>query len=635
MYGRRDPYRQYRRHARRAWRHGNAPVLLVGTGEPVGVIAVAAISKWVYRHRSAFAPFLITAAEYTAAAYTHRHHPHYWIPVLVLTLMTAIVAGMPHRIMWAHPSMKFTAGLISRAWQACGVDRTPERIYATIVIAAGGGWLTAAIASGPAVKPLPAIAAIGTVVLGIPWWAHRRRRARVRAIRTMQAWPQLAENMGLPGSRISSIAADTWGWTGRVILRKGTTAAHAINQLPAIESGLGIRPGTARAVPDPARADRVILRVIENDPHADPIPWKEPESATITRPVDLGLFEDGASVLADILRRHVLIAGMTGAGKSVIVNVLDAALVKFADAEPWGIDLKGGMELAPWRANLRHLATTPEQATALLAFAVARLDQRAAQLAAQSLRVHEPTPAEPAIVIVIDEFSELPAEALELADSIARRGRAPAITLIAATQRPTQAAMGGTAIRSQMDVRICLRVRERRDTDLILGQGSLAAGWDAHALTLPGSFLLSDPDHTVPQRARARLITDAQVTAQSARYALPPAGDDPPAGRRPGPGRAEPPPDSRAVPGPHDDTSGPAGALWDALSAAGPDGAPIADLLAGTGMTRPTLYRHLAAHARAGRARQTGRGRWTAAPAFRPPARPGSPRRRSPRPDAP
>jgi DNA segregation ATPase FtsK/SpoIIIE, S-DNA-T family len=63
--------------------------------------------------------------------------------------------------------------------------------------------------------------------------------------------------------------------------------------------------------------------------------------------------------------------------------------------------------------------------------------------------------------------------------------------------------------------------------------------------------------------------------------------------------------------------------LWDALSHAGPDGAAIADLIGQTSMTRPTLYRHLAAHARAGRARQTRRGRWTAAPPDnRPPSHP-------------
>jgi DNA segregation ATPase FtsK/SpoIIIE-like protein len=39
----------------------------------------------------------------------------------------------------------------------------------------------------------------------------------------------------------------------------------------------------------------------------------------------------------------------------------------------------------------------------------------------------------------------------------------------AATQRPTQKAMGQGAVRSQMDVRISFRVRERKDVDLILG----------------------------------------------------------------------------------------------------------------------------------------------------------------------
>ena len=94
-----------------------------------------------------------------------------------------------------------------------------------------------------------------------------------------------------------------------------------------------------------------------------------------------------------------------------------------------------------------------------------------------------------------------PTEAREYADSIARRGRAVAENLIAATQRPTQDAMGkGTAVRSQMDIRICLRVREPRDADLILGQGMVNSGWHAHKLTKPGEFLISDPEHTMPER---------------------------------------------------------------------------------------------------------------------------------------
>src|SRR5207344_3502143 len=110
-------------------------------------------------------------------------------------------------------------------------------------------------------------------------------------------------------------------------------------------------------------------------------------------------------------------------------------------------------------------------------------------------------------------------EAISDADSVARRGRAVAVTLIAATQRPTQKAMGQGALRSQMDVRICFRVREPRDVDLILGQGMLTAGWNAHKLNAPGKFLISAPEHDIPRRARAYLLTDQAVADTAARHA--------------------------------------------------------------------------------------------------------------------
>src|SRR6185503_15771839 len=100
-------------------------------------------------------------------------------------------------------------------------------------------------------------------------------------------------------------------------------------------------------------------------------------------------------------------------------------------------------------------------------------------LTANGRRVWDPTPEHPALVIVVDEYAELADDAPDAAsdtDSIARRGRAVAVTLIAATQRPTQKAMGKGAVRSQMDVRVSFRVRERKDVDLILGQGMLNAG---------------------------------------------------------------------------------------------------------------------------------------------------------------
>ncbi len=143
-------------------------------------------------------------------------------------------------------------------------------------------------------------------------------------------------------------------------------------------------------------------------------------------------------------------------------------------------------------------------------------------LAEQGQRVCEPTPEMPALIILIDEYAELVDDApgaIRHADSIARRGRAVAVSLIAATQRPTQKAMGHGAVRSQMDVRICFRVRERKDVDLILGQGMLAAGWQAHTLDAPGKFLVSAAEHDTPRRGRAYLITDEVVATTAGLHA--------------------------------------------------------------------------------------------------------------------
>jgi hypothetical protein len=192
------------------------------------------------------------------------------------------------------------------------------------------------------------------------------------------------------------------------------------------------------------------------------------------------------------------------------------------DVVIWAIDLKKGMELGPWAPCIDRLATTPHEATALLADAVKILEARGEPGRELGRRVWEPSPDMPALVIIIDEYAELAddaPEAIKHADSIARRGRAVAVNLVAATQRPTQKAMGQGAVRSQMDVRISFRVRERKDVDLILGQGMLAAGWHTHTLNAPGKFLVAATEHDTPKRARAYLITDQAVASTAATYA--------------------------------------------------------------------------------------------------------------------
>ena len=89
----RDPYRYYRRSMRRyrRGRYSDYPVLLLGTGEPLGWLALAAIGRWAYRHRSAFLPLLIAAAAFIVAAVLHRHHAGAWIAVTVVTTVVTTV----------------------------------------------------------------------------------------------------------------------------------------------------------------------------------------------------------------------------------------------------------------------------------------------------------------------------------------------------------------------------------------------------------------------------------------------------------------------------------------------------------------------------------------------------------------
>ena len=505
---------------------------------------------------------------------------------------------------------------LQKAWSV--MDRPAERIYAAAVTLAAGGWLTAATAFGPATRPMPVLAVGLTLVCALPWWASRRRRAKVRVDRTLEAWPEIAHAVGLAGSQVMSATVDLWGWRARFRLARGQTIQDVIAKIPAIESGLGTYRGAVRVHPTPDDlANRIELRVLDIDPHADAIPWPGPSATSITEPIDLGPFEDAVPCRVLFLRRHALFGGATGAGKSGGLNVLMGNLVACPDVVIWCIDLKKGMELGPWAPCLDRLASTPDEARVLLVDAVAVLEARAAQLAELGQRVWEPSPDLPALVIVIDEYAELTddaPDAIRHADSIARRGRAVAVNLIAATQRPTQKAMGHGAVRSQMDVRICFRVRERKDVDLILGQGMLTAGWNAHTLNAPGKFLIAAAEHDTPRRARAYLVTDHAVANtvsrcvyfrptldEASRQALSNQDDW---------GPPDLPVDEPTVIDNAEDA--PEAILWVALSLAPEDGITVPELMEATGISRPWIYLRPRELADAGQVIQISRGRWRA-----------------------
>jgi S-DNA-T family DNA segregation ATPase FtsK/SpoIIIE len=595
---------QLRRTARRIRRQGISPTMRITTGNELGPPFAQLAVWWLWRYRSELAPVWITLTAFTAAAALHTSHRTWW--PIIAALAAAVVLGLT------------TLG------RHIGLNGRLEHVYATAVATLIGGWITAAMIIGPLQPPLPTIAMIGSIIAAIPWWAHRRRRAKVRIERKLDAWPEIAAAIGLAGSHIQSIVIDVWGWRARLALARGQTIDDALTRLPAIESALDTHRGAARISPTADnKANRLELRVLETDPHANAIAWAGPSTTTITEPIDLGPFEDGAPARILLLRRHVLVGGVSGSGKSGGLNVIMGNLAACADVVVWAVDLKRGMELRPWASCIDRLATTPAEARALLSDAVTILEARAEMLAATGQRVWQPSPDMPALVVIVDEYAELADDAPDAtkdADSIARRGRAVAVTLLAATQRPTQKAMGKGALRSQMDVRICFRVRERKDVDLILGQGMLTSGWHAHSLNAPGKFLISAPEHDIPRRARAYLVTDEAVTQTAHHYApYRPVLDEVSQHALNARTESEPPgsttgnrdaASSQDLPG--DVENGPETILWAALSMAPTEGVTVPELVDQTGMSRPWIYHRLRDLVRDGQAAQVTRGRWHA-----------------------
>jgi DNA segregation ATPase FtsK/SpoIIIE, S-DNA-T family len=555
-----------------------------------------------WRYRRELGPFYVVAGLAIVAGLGNDYAPAWW-PV-ALPLGAVVTAAL-----WR--------------WRA---DRQVERVYLLAVGGAATLWTMAAWWASLGHDWLVLTALAGAVAAGIPHWWHYRwrgnvkirrgvpRRARRELRRIVKNWPELSEYMELAGSRIQQAEADEVGFTFTLALRAGLTAGDVTSKLPRVESALETRTGAARLISVPSKANRAVLRIVNNDPLTTPIPWPGTSATSIDEPIMLGRFEDGDLVAIRLVGEHVLTAGTTGRGKSGVLNAFMAELSSRTDVVLWGIDMKRGLELAPWRPVLDRLATTEDAAHELLIAANRVLDARADLLAARHERKWQPTPTEPALVIAVDELAELDADAMALLERLARLGRAEGIILVGVTQRPSADVLGGLDARTQMTARIALGVVEPRDGELILGAGRLGAGWRPDRLAGPGYFLVLVPgQYEQPRPARAYWLTDAAVEAAAGRHGAERPGLDPASADA-----AEKPPEPRqaasdAAEQPKTPSSADADeALLALLRSAPHTGLTVDELARRIGRKRTWVYERLSDHARAGRAVRVGPGRWRA-----------------------
>lgn len=298
------------------------------------------------------------------------------------------------------------------------------------------------------------------------------------------------------------------------------------------------KPYIGIEVPNPKRQMVRLIELLQTDAYRDPDSM-----------ISMAMGKDiaGKPIIADLGKApHMLVAGTTGSGKSVLVNsLLLSMLLKYTPQQLRLIliDPKQ-LELANYN-DIPHLltpvVTDMTEAASALSWCVAEMERRyqlmslfkvrkldefnkkvlAADAQGHPLldplwRVHDSVSQDkppklkplPQIVIVADEFADMimqvGKQAEELITRLAQKSRAAGIHLILATQRPSVDVITGL-IKANIPVRAALRVNSKVDSRTILDAGG------AEDMLGHGDMLFLGPGQIEPTRVHGAFISDAEV----------------------------------------------------------------------------------------------------------------------------
>ena len=279
-------------------------------------------------------------------------------------------------------------------------------------------------------------------------------------------------------------------------------------------------------VPNERRETIVLREVIESKKFKD-------SEGLLT--IALGKTIDGLNYVADLAKMpHLLIAGATGAGKSVGVNSLVMSIlfkarpdqVKFIMVDPKRLEL--GLY-----ADIPHLATPiitdPKRAAISLKWAVTEMERRYKDLAGWGVRnidgyntevarrnsieqfdeeSGEPHRTLPYIVIIIDELADLMMvsgkEVEESITRLAQMARAVGIHLVLATQRPSVDVITGL-IKANFPARMSYRVSSKVDSRTIIDANG------AEGLLGKGDMLFLPPASSQVIRVHGAYVDEKEI----------------------------------------------------------------------------------------------------------------------------
>jgi S-DNA-T family DNA segregation ATPase FtsK/SpoIIIE len=250
------------------------------------------------------------------------------------------------------------------------------------------------------------------------------------------------------------------------------------------------------------------------------------EYRKIKSPLRVGLGQNvaGQAIAADLAAMpHVLIAGTTGSGKSVMVNSIIAGLLlqntpdqlKIVMVDPKRVELTG-------YNGIPHLAAPVvvemDRVIGTLQWAMREMDNRYkafAEIGArnvndynQKIKGQKVDPL-PFIVIIIDELADLmmlsPEETERGITRLAQMARATGIHMVIATQRPSVDVVTGI-IKANFPARIAFAVASSTDSRVILDTTG------AERLLGQGDMLFQSPDAAAPVRLQGCFVSDGELS---------------------------------------------------------------------------------------------------------------------------
>lgn len=246
------------------------------------------------------------------------------------------------------------------------------------------------------------------------------------------------------------------------------------------EIGLGLRSLTVPFVTTIPESGIVRLQVAMSE--AETIPFNELYDRSIAvkpeglLPFLLGEQANGEPVWLDMATNpHMLVAGSTGSGKSVLLHTLIANVKKRSDVSLYLVDPKHGVEFHQYNDNCNSLVFDYSGTVKMLQLLADEVEIRYNYFRKLGIKnINESQFVVPKVLVIIDEVADLMMQdedgILEtLLVKISQKSRAVGIHMVLATQRPSVDVLTGL-IKANFPARVACRVSSAVDSKVIIDQ---------------------------------------------------------------------------------------------------------------------------------------------------------------------